>query len=100
MGDTSGEGGCWWASATSAARLSTYERPKRPMLLKVFADPERRVLVGAVAVGPEAGEWLGQLTLAIRAQVPIDVVRRHHPALPDLQRAGAVRGEGPPRPLT
>ena len=59
---------------TSVARLSTYERPKRPMLLKVFADPERRVLVGAVAVGPEAGEWLGQLTLAIRAQVPIDVV--------------------------
>ena len=59
---------------TSVARLSTYERPKRPMLLKVFADPQRRVLVGAVAVGPEAGEWLGQLTLAIRAQVPIDVI--------------------------
>ena len=44
------------------------------MLLKVFADPSERVLVGAVAVGPEAGEWLGQLTLAIRARVPIDVV--------------------------
>jgi pyruvate/2-oxoglutarate dehydrogenase complex dihydrolipoamide dehydrogenase (E3) component len=58
----------------SVARLSTYERPKRPMLLKVFADPKRRVLVGASAVGPEAGEWLGQLTLAIRAQVPVDVV--------------------------
>jgi pyruvate/2-oxoglutarate dehydrogenase complex dihydrolipoamide dehydrogenase (E3) component len=57
------------------ARLSTYERPKRPMLLKVFADPKRRVLVGASAVGPEAGEWLGQLTLAIRAEVPVDVLR-------------------------
>ena len=34
----------------------------------------RRVLVGAVAVGPEAGEWLGQLTLAIRAEVPVDVL--------------------------
>jgi pyruvate/2-oxoglutarate dehydrogenase complex dihydrolipoamide dehydrogenase (E3) component len=56
------------------ARLSTYERPKRPGFLKVFADPERRVLVGACAVGPEAGEWLGQLTLAIRAEVPIDVL--------------------------
>ena len=58
----------------STARLSTYERPRRPMLLKVFADPRRRVLVGASAVGPEAGEWLGQLTLAVRAQVPVDVV--------------------------
>jgi pyruvate/2-oxoglutarate dehydrogenase complex dihydrolipoamide dehydrogenase (E3) component len=56
------------------ARLSTYERPKRPGFLKVFADPERRVLVGACAVGPEAGEWLGQLTLAIKAEVPIDVL--------------------------
>jgi len=28
-----------------------------------------------VAVGPEAGEWLGQLTLAVRAEVPLDVLR-------------------------
>jgi pyruvate/2-oxoglutarate dehydrogenase complex dihydrolipoamide dehydrogenase (E3) component len=33
------------------------------------------VLVGATAVGPEAGEWIGQLTLAVRAQVPVDVLR-------------------------
>ena len=32
------------------------------------------MLVGAVAVGPEAGEWLQQLTLAIRAEVPLDVL--------------------------
>jgi dihydrolipoamide dehydrogenase len=55
-------------------RLSTYERPKRPGFVKLAADPERRILVGAVAVGPEAGEWLGQLTLAVRAEVPIDVL--------------------------
>ncbi len=55
-------------------RLSTYERPKRPGLLKVAADPTKRVVVGAVAVGPEAGEWIGQLTLAIRAEVPVDVL--------------------------
>ena len=57
------------------ARTSTYERPKRRGFLKVIADPKRGVLVGAVAVGPEAGEWLGQLTLAIRAEVPIKVLR-------------------------
>ena len=73
VGDTSGEGTVM-GERGSVARLSTYERPKRPGFLKVFADPGRRVLVGAVAVGPEAGEWLGQLTLAIRAEVPVDVL--------------------------
>jgi len=73
VGDTSGDGTVV-GERTSVARLSTYERPKRPGFLKVFADPARRVLVGAVAVGPEAGEWLGQLTLAIRAEVPVDVL--------------------------
>jgi pyruvate/2-oxoglutarate dehydrogenase complex dihydrolipoamide dehydrogenase (E3) component len=32
-------------------------------------------LTGAYAVGPEAGEWLQQATLAIRAQVPLPVLR-------------------------
>jgi pyruvate/2-oxoglutarate dehydrogenase complex dihydrolipoamide dehydrogenase (E3) component len=59
---------------TSTPRLSTYERPKRPGFVKVAADPDRRVLTGAVAVGPEAGEWLQQLTLAIRAETPIEVL--------------------------
>ena len=58
----------------SGGRLSTYERPKRPGFVKLAADTSRRVLVGAVAVGPEAGEWLGQLTLAIRAEIPVDVL--------------------------
>jgi pyruvate/2-oxoglutarate dehydrogenase complex dihydrolipoamide dehydrogenase (E3) component len=57
------------------SRTSAYERPKRSGFVKLVADPGRSVLVGAVAVGPEAGEWLGQLTLAVRAEVPIDVLR-------------------------
>jgi pyruvate/2-oxoglutarate dehydrogenase complex dihydrolipoamide dehydrogenase (E3) component len=59
---------------TSTSRLSTYERPKRPGFVKIAADPVRKVIVGAVAVGPEAGEWLQQLTLAIRAEVPLEVL--------------------------
>jgi pyruvate/2-oxoglutarate dehydrogenase complex dihydrolipoamide dehydrogenase (E3) component len=73
VGDTSGEGTVM-GERGSTARLSTYERPRRPGFLKVFADPQRRVLVGAVAVGPEAGEWLGQLTLAIRAEVAVELL--------------------------
>jgi dihydrolipoamide dehydrogenase len=33
------------------------------------------VLTGAYALGPEAGEWLQQATLAIRARVPLEVLR-------------------------
>jgi dihydrolipoamide dehydrogenase len=62
----------WDVERTS--RSSTYERPKRHGFLKLAADPNRRVLVGAVAVGPEAGEWCQQLTLAIRAEVPIETL--------------------------
>jgi dihydrolipoamide dehydrogenase len=55
-------------------RLATYERPKREGFVRVFADPRERILVGAVAVGPQATEWLGQLTLAVRSATPIDVL--------------------------
>jgi pyruvate/2-oxoglutarate dehydrogenase complex dihydrolipoamide dehydrogenase (E3) component len=75
-GDTSGEGvvsSSW--PLESVSRTGTYQRPKQPGLLKLFADPERGVLVGAAAVGPESGEWIGQLTLAIRAEVPVEVLR-------------------------
>ena len=58
----------------TGGRLSTYERPKRSGFVKLAADASRRVLVGAIAVGPEAGEWLGQLTLAVRAEISLDVL--------------------------
>ena len=55
-------------------RLATYERPKRDGFVRVFADPRQRILVGAVCVGPQAAEWLGQFTLAIRAAVPVETL--------------------------
>ncbi|HET7744827.1 MAG TPA: NAD(P)/FAD-dependent oxidoreductase [Gaiellaceae bacterium] len=74
VGRTSGDDVVTATYEIAGGRLSTYERPRRNGLVKLAADRERRVLVGAVAVGPEAGEWLGQLTLAVRAEVPIDVL--------------------------
>jgi dihydrolipoamide dehydrogenase len=38
-----------------------------------LSDGER--LTGAHALGPDAGEWLQQPTLAIRARVPLDILR-------------------------
>jgi pyruvate/2-oxoglutarate dehydrogenase complex dihydrolipoamide dehydrogenase (E3) component len=58
----------------SVPRLSTYEKPARDGFVRVFADRRQRVLVGAVCVGPQAAEWLGQLTLAIRATVPLETL--------------------------
>jgi pyruvate/2-oxoglutarate dehydrogenase complex dihydrolipoamide dehydrogenase (E3) component len=58
----------------SVPRLSTYEKPARPGFVRLFADPGNDVLVGAVCVGPQAAEWLGQLTLAIRAEVPLETL--------------------------
>jgi dihydrolipoamide dehydrogenase len=65
--------------STGTARLDqvprayTYERPLRPGFLTMVSDGER--LVGAYAIGPEAGEWLGQATVAIRAGIPLEVLR-------------------------
>jgi dihydrolipoamide dehydrogenase len=76
VGDTSGKGAVQstW-SIESVSRASTYASPKLPGFVKLFADEARGVLVGAVCVGPEAGEWLGQLTLAVRAGVPVETLR-------------------------
>lgn len=74
VGSTEGDGIVTVSHRVVGGRLSTYERPKRPGLVKLAADRSRSVLVGAIVVGPEAGEWLGQLTLAVRAEVSIDVL--------------------------
>jgi pyruvate/2-oxoglutarate dehydrogenase complex dihydrolipoamide dehydrogenase (E3) component len=87
-GDTSGDGAVTasWR-LESVSRTGTFQRPKRPGLVKLYADPERRVLVGATAVGPEAGEWIGQLTLAVRAEVPVDILRDTIQPFPSFSEA-------------
>jgi pyruvate/2-oxoglutarate dehydrogenase complex dihydrolipoamide dehydrogenase (E3) component len=62
------------AQLAGVARTSTYTREydKRPGFLTLVSDGQK--LIGAYAVGPEAGEWLQQATLAIKAEVPLDVL--------------------------
>jgi pyruvate/2-oxoglutarate dehydrogenase complex dihydrolipoamide dehydrogenase (E3) component len=59
---------------SSVPKTATYERDYEddPGYLTLVSDGER--LTGAHAVGPEAGEWMQQAVLAIRASVPIAVM--------------------------
>jgi pyruvate/2-oxoglutarate dehydrogenase complex dihydrolipoamide dehydrogenase (E3) component len=56
-------------------RTATYTHAYADSLgfLTMLSDGDR--LTGAYALGPEAGEWLQQATLAIRAGIPLDVLR-------------------------
>jgi pyruvate/2-oxoglutarate dehydrogenase complex dihydrolipoamide dehydrogenase (E3) component len=57
----------------SVPRTSTYTRNyEHKGFMTLISDGER--LTGAYALGPEAGEWLQQATLAIRASVPLEVM--------------------------
>ena len=60
---------------SEVAKTETYTRAyaKSHGFLTLLSDGER--LTGAFALGPEAGEWMQQATLAIRARVPLDVLR-------------------------
>jgi pyruvate/2-oxoglutarate dehydrogenase complex dihydrolipoamide dehydrogenase (E3) component len=55
-------------------RTYTYTRAyaEKPGFMTLVSDGER--LTGAYALGPEAGEWLQQATLAIRAKVPLELM--------------------------
>jgi dihydrolipoamide dehydrogenase len=60
---------------SEVAKTATYTRAYAESngFLTLLSDGER--LTGAYALGPEAGEWLQQATLAIRARVPLLTLR-------------------------
>src|SRR4051812_112601 len=62
------------ALVSDVAKTATYTHQYADShgFLTLLSDGEN--LTGAYALGPEAGEWLQQATLAIRARVPLDVL--------------------------
>ena len=60
---------------SEVAKTATYNHAYAQSngFLTLLSDGD--LLAGAYALGPEAGEWLQQATLAIRAKVPLDVLR-------------------------
>jgi pyruvate/2-oxoglutarate dehydrogenase complex dihydrolipoamide dehydrogenase (E3) component len=61
-------------SLSAVPKTATYLRAwdERPGFLTLVSDGD--VLTGAYGVGPEAGEWMQQATVAIRARVPLAVL--------------------------
>jgi pyruvate/2-oxoglutarate dehydrogenase complex dihydrolipoamide dehydrogenase (E3) component len=70
------------AEATFSATARISEIPKTATYTRAYDKSngfmtllsDGKQLTGAYALGPEAGEWLQQATLAIRARVPLDVL--------------------------
>ena len=68
---------------TLTAEIDVAESLTRPWTLHreptgaigLVADADRRVLLGAWAVAPFAAEWIHQAALAVRAAIPIEVLR-------------------------
>ncbi len=86
------------ALVSQVAKTATYTRDyaEHNGFLTLLSDGDR--LTGAYALGPEAGEWLQQATLAIRAAVPLDVLRdtiQPFPTFSEIYIAAlkALRGE-------
>lgn len=56
-------------------------------LIKLVADTDRGVLVGATSIGPAGGEVLSALAVAVHAQVPVRSLREMVYAYPTFHRA-------------
>jgi pyruvate/2-oxoglutarate dehydrogenase complex dihydrolipoamide dehydrogenase (E3) component len=56
-------------------------------IIKLVADADRGVLVGATAVAPAGGEVIGLLSAAVHAEIPIATLRTMHFAYPTFHRA-------------
>ncbi|MFY9649598.1 MAG: NAD(P)/FAD-dependent oxidoreductase [Trebonia sp.] len=83
---------------SEVAKTATYNHAyaKSTGFLTLLSDGE--TLTGAFALGPEAGEWMQQATLAIRARVPLTVLRdviQPFPTFSEIYVAGlkALRGQ-------
>jgi len=65
--------GCVPLSGVAKTATYAHDYAQSNGFLTLLSDGER--LTGGYALGPEAGEWMQQATLAIRARVPLPVLR-------------------------
>jgi len=55
--------------------------------VELYAHPDSKLLIGAAAVGPRAADWMGEITLAIRAGIPLAVLADTVRAFPTYSEA-------------
>jgi dihydrolipoamide dehydrogenase len=70
-------------AGTARARVSGTDAGR----VELYAHPESQLLLGAAAVGPNAPDWMGEVTLAIRAGVPLPVLADTVHAFPTFSEA-------------
>jgi pyruvate/2-oxoglutarate dehydrogenase complex dihydrolipoamide dehydrogenase (E3) component len=58
--------------------------------IKLVADADRGILVGATSAGPTGGEVLSMLTLAVHARIPVQRLSEMIYAYPTFHRAVSV----------
>jgi dihydrolipoamide dehydrogenase len=75
-------------AGTARARLDAYDAG----YVELYAEPDSGMLVGAAAVGPDAADWMAEITLAIRAEIPVKT-------LADVVHAFPTHGEVLEAPL-
>jgi pyruvate/2-oxoglutarate dehydrogenase complex dihydrolipoamide dehydrogenase (E3) component len=56
-------------------------------LIVLVADLSKGVLIGASAIGPHADEWMAQATVAIRAEIPLEILEDVVHAFPTFSAA-------------
>jgi pyruvate/2-oxoglutarate dehydrogenase complex dihydrolipoamide dehydrogenase (E3) component len=77
--------------SAGSAQVSTGARgwihgPGNDGLIKLVADADRDILVGATSAGPQGGEVLAALAVAVHAQVPLRMLREMIYAYPTFHR--------------
>jgi len=80
---------------STVARSYTFEEHPSGRL-GVVVDRQRQVLLGAWAVAPLAGEWIHIAVLAVRAEVPVPVLRDTIAQFPSFSEALGIALRGLP----
>lgn len=74
------------SAPTSTSARGWIHGPGNAGLIKLVADADRGVLVGATAMGPAGGEVMAMLALAIQETIPVERLRHMIYAYPTFHR--------------